>query len=225
MREPGLPGGVEVALVDPGDTPRVLEVHALLVSSFPPGMVEDRASFLRSVSRTAEPGAIPTVVTASNRGAVVGAVVGAYMPRVGSAMVFYAAVAGWARGRGIYGAMRARLVEALSADARRAGAPGVDYVVSEVEPDGPLHRRYVSEWRAYTAPCDYWQPEAQGLAARPMSLVLQPMLAGGPPTEREIAALVGEIYRVVYRMPDPGEDPGYRRVILSLTGERRSQPY
>ena len=211
-----------MALVEPGETARVLEVHSLLVSSLPPGMVEDRASFLQSVSRAAEPGAIPTVVTASNRGAVIGAVVGAYMPRVRSAMVLYAAVAEWARGRGIYGAMRARLVEALIAEARGAGAPGVDYIVSEVEQDGPLHRRYVSEWRAYTAPCDYWQPETQGLSARPMKLVLQPMLANRPPTMLEIAALVREIYRAIYRLPNPEENLSYRRVILSLNsgGER-----
>ena len=216
MRKPSLPSGVDVALVDPGETPRVLEVHSLLLSSFPPGLVEDRASFLRSVLRTAEPGVVPTVVEASKAGAVVGAVVGAYMPRVNSAMVLYAAVVRWARGRGLYGAMRARLVEALAAEARGAGAPGVDYIMSEVEQDGPLHRRYASEWRAYTAPCDYWQPETQGLSARPLKLVLQPVLAGSPPTVREIAVLVREIYRAVYRLSNPEEDLSYRRVIQSL---------
>ena len=156
------------------------------------------------------------MVEASEAGAVVGAVVGAYMPRVNSAMVLYAAVVRWARGRGLYGAMRTRLVEALAAEARGAGAPGVDYIMSEVEQDGPLHRRYASEWRAYTAPCDYWQPETQGLSARPMKLVLQPMLARNPPTAREIAVLVREIYRAVYRLSNPEEDLSYRRVIQSL---------
>ena len=112
--------------------------------------------------------------------------------------------------------MRARLVEAIAADARDAGKPGVDYIVSEVEEDSPLHRQYVSEWRAYTAPCDYWQPETQGLSARPLKLVLQPILADGPPTARETAVLVREIYRSVYRLEDPEEEPSYRRVILSL---------
>jgi hypothetical protein len=74
----------------------------------------------------------------------------------------------------------------------------------------------VSEWRAYTAPCDYWQPETQGLSARPLKLVLQPILADGPPTARETAVLVREIYRSVYRLEDPEEEPSYRRVILSL---------
>ena len=216
MREPRLRGDVDVALVDPCDTERVLEVHSLLVSSFPPGHVEDRPSFLRSVSRTADPGAVPTVVCALYSGALVGAVVGAYLPRVNVGMVLYSAVERRARNRGLYGAMRARLVEAIAADARDAGKPGVDYIVSEVEEDSPLHRQYVSEWRAYTAPCDYWQPETQGLSARPLKLVLQPILADGPPTARETAVLVREIYRSVYRLEDPEEEPSYRRVILSL---------
>jgi hypothetical protein len=211
-----LPGGVDVALVDPDDTGRVLEVHSLLLSSFPTGQVEDRSSFLRSVSRTADPGAVPTVVAAFDGGAVDGAVVGAYLPRVNAGMVLYSAVERRARNRGLYGAMRARLVEAIAADARDAGKPGVDYIVSEVEEDSPLHRQYVSEWRAYTAPCDYWQPETQGLSARPLKLVLQPILADGPPTARETAVLVREIYRSVYRLEDPEEEPSYRRVILSL---------
>ena len=205
-----------MAVVDPGDEGFVLEVHSLLLSSFPPGMVEDWESFLRSVSRVAGPGAIPTVAAARQCGAVVGAVVGAYLPRVNVGMVLYSAVERRARGRGLYGAMRARLAEALTADARDAGKPGVDYIVSEVEQDSPLYRLYVSEWRAYTAPCDYWQPETQGLSARPLKLVLQPVLAEGPPTTCDIAVLVREIYRAVYRLPDPEEAPSYRRVILSL---------
>ena len=181
MRECGLPEGVRLALVDPGDTKRVLEVHSLLASEFPPGMVEDRESFLRTVSRTADPGAVPAVVGSLHCGAVVGAVVGAYLPRVNVGMVLYSAVEKRARDRGLYGAMRARIVEALATEAQDAGKPGVDYIVSEVERDSLLHRLYVSEWRAYTAPCDYWQPETQGLSARPLNLVLQTDASWRPP--------------------------------------------
>ncbi len=219
MRKSCLTGGVDLALVDPGETWRVLDVHSLLLSSFPPGQVEDWSSFLRSVSRTADPGAVPTVVAALYGEAVVGAVVGAYLPRVNAGMVLYSVVEQWARGRGLYDSMRTRLVEALAADARDAGKPGLDYIVSEVEQDSPLHRRYASRWRAYTAPCDYWQPETQGLSARPLKLVLQPILADGPPTARETAVLVRETYRSVYRLQDPEEDLSYRRVILSLAVE------
>ncbi len=216
MPDSGPPGGVRVSVVDPCDTARVLEVHSLLVSSLPAGLVEDRESFLRSVSRSAEPEALPTVAAALQRGAVIGAVVGAYLPRVNVGMVLYSAVEPRARNRGLYGAMRARLLEAIAADARGLGKPGVDRIASEVEDGSPLHRLYVSEWRAFTAPCDYWQPETQGLSARPLKLVLQPVLAEGPPSNRDIAVLVKEIYRTVYRLPDPGGDPTYRRVILSL---------
>ena len=208
-------------MVDPADVGRVIEVHSLLLSSFPPGMVEDRESFLQSVSRTAEPGAVPTVVGALYGGTVVGAVVGAYLPRVNVGMVLYSAVERRARGGGLYGEMRARLTESLTADAREAGRAGVRYIVSEVEQDSLLYKRYVSEWRSYTAPCDYWQPETQGLSARPLELVLQPVLAEEPPAIRETAVLVREIYRTVYRLPDPEEDLSFRRVILSLrTGQR-----
>lgn len=207
---------MDVAAVDSGDTARVLELHSLLLSSFPAGMVEDRESFLQSVSRTANPGAIPTVVAALQHGTVIGAVVGAYLPRVNVGMVLYSAVERRARGKGLYSAMRARFAEALAADARDAGKPNVGYIVSELERDSPLYRLYVSEWRAYAAPCDYWQPEAQGLTARPLKLVLQPVIAEGPPPVHEIAILVKEIYRAVYRLDDPERDHSYRRVILSL---------
>ena len=209
-------GGVDLALVDPDETGRVLEVHSLLLSSFPPGRVEDRSSFLHSVSRTADPGTLPTVVAALYGEALVGAVVGAYLPRVNTGMVLYSAVERRARNRGLYDSMRARLVEALAAEAHCTGEPGVNYIVSEVEEGSTVHRRYVSEWRAYAAPCDYWQPETQGLSARPLKLVLQPILADGPPTGLETAVLVREIYRSVYRLQDPEEDLSYRRVILSL---------
>lgn len=188
----------------------------MLVSSLPAGLVEDRESFLQSVSRSGDPGAIPTLVVALQRGAVVGAAVGAYLSRVNVGMVLYSAVEPRARNRGLYGAMRARLLEAIAADAQDLGKPGIDRIASEVEDDSPLHRLYVSEWRAFTAPCDYWQPETQGLSARPLKLVLQPVLAEGPPSSRDIAVLVKEIYRTVYRLADPEEDPSYRRVILSL---------
>ena len=221
MGESGLPRGVEVVLVDTGDTARILEAHSLLLSSFPQGMVEDRQSFLQSVSRTAEPGAVPTVVGALHSGEIVGAAVGAYLPRVNVGMVLYSAVDPRNRNRGLYRAMRARLVKAISAGARDAGKTGMDYVLSEVEEDSRLHRQYVSEWRAYTAPCDYWQPETQGLSARPLKLVLQPVIAEGPPAASEVLVLVREIYRSIYRLGRPEEDPSYRRVILSLrTGQR-----
>ena len=205
-----------MSVVVPCDTARVMEVHSLLVSSLPAGLVEDRESFLKSVSRTAESEALPTVVAALQCGTVIGAVVGAYMPRVNVGMVLYSAVEPRARNRGLYGAMRARILEAIAADARDLGKPGIDRIASEVEDDSPLHRLYVSEWRAFTAPCDYWQPETQGLSARPLKLVLEPVLAEGPPSNRDIAVLVREIYRAVYRLSDPEEDPSYRRVILSL---------
>ena len=216
MPDSGLPGGVPVSVVDPCDTARVLEVHSLLVSSLPAGLVEDRESFLQSVSRAAESGALPTVAVALQCGAVIGAVVGAYLSRVNVGMVLYSAVEPRARNRGLYGAMRARLLEAIAADARDLGKPGIDRIVSEVEDDSPLHRLYASEWRAFTAPCDYWQPETQGLSARALKLVLQPVLAERHPSSRDIAVLVREIYRTVYRLSDPEEDPSYRRVILSL---------
>jgi len=216
MPDSGLPGGVRVSVVDPCDIARVLEVHSLLVSSLPAGLVENRESFLQSVSRAAESGALPTVSAVLQCGAIVGAVVGAYLPRVNVGMVLYSAVEPRARNRGLYGAMRASLLGAIAADARVLGKPGIDRIVSEVEDDSPLHRLYVSEWRAFTAPCDYWQPETQGLSARPLKLVLQPVLAEGPPSSRDIVVLVREIYRAVYRLSDPEEDPSYRRVILSL---------
>ncbi len=218
MGESGPPGGMDVAVVDSGDTARVLEVHSLLLSSFPAGMVEDRESFLQSVSRTADPGAIPTVVAGLHCGEAVGAAVGTYLPRVNVGMVLYSAVERRFRGRGLYSEMRARLVETLCGDALDLGRPGVDYIVSELQQDSPLYSLYVSEWRAYTAPCDYWQPETQGLTARPLKLVLQPFIAEGPPSVREIAVLVKEMYRAVYRLGDPGEDPSFQRVILSLEG-------
>ncbi len=207
---------MDVAPVPADDEARVVEVHDLLTRSFPAGQVEDRASFLDTVSPTAEPGAVPVVIAASNAGRVFGAAVGAYMPRVNAAMALYAAVQQEARGRGLYGAMRIRLVELLDAEAREAGHDGLDYVMSEVERGGRLYLGYVEARGAYPAPCEYWQPEAQGLSARPLELMLQPARKAGPETRDELAGLVSEIYTSIYRLADPGEDPSYRRVIQSI---------
>ena len=202
--------------MNPGDTPGVLQVHDLLLASFPAGQVEDRVSFLDTVSPDAEPGAAPLVVAAYKEGRLVGAVAGAYLPRVNAAMVLYAAVRAQARRRGLYHAMRTRLIESLGAKARAAGRRDVDYIVSEVDPTGPIYLRYLAPRRAYAAPCEYWQPNAQGLSARRLTLALQPVHKKTPAAGREIGDLVHEIYRSVYRIPNPGEDPICRRVIQSL---------
>ena len=143
-------------------------------------------------------------------------------------MILYSAVSGPARGHGVYTSMRRRLVDALSRHAgtfeegrngRREGPATLNYMVSEVERGTRLHRAYGKRWGAFEVRCDYVQPPVQGLEARELTLMFQPLGRNGPPDREEVVSVVREIYGRVYRMPAEDYGPYLSRVVVSIDSE------
>ena len=207
------------------DRLQIEAVHAFLTDQMGRGLVEDLGSFVKSLSPDTDPAVVPAAVTARQGDAIVGAIVGAYLPEVNVGMVLYSAVSGPARGHGVYTSMRRRLVDALSRRAgtfaegrngRREGPATLSYMVSEVERGTRLHRAYGERWGAFEVRCDYVQPPVQGLEARELTLMFQPLGRNGPPDRKEVVSVVREIYGRVYRMPAEDYGPYLSRVVESV---------
>lgn len=218
-------GEVEYLVVGETDGPRILEVYSLLEQELGVEGLEDIESFLGTVSASTDPGVVPSVMAAEHADRLVGAVVGAYLKDLNIGMVLYSAVRKSVRGRGIYSTLRASLVEDLNAlalqhhrlrDRRDERRPSIDYLVSELDGDSWLREEYLGRWGAFVADCDYMQPRAQGLEARPMDLVLQPIGVHSQPSRAELVAIVREIYERVYRLADPDRNAEFRGVVQSL---------
>ena len=216
---------VRIQEVARDDVARVLEAYALLRDVLGPGVVEDRDSFLRSVSPETDEAVVPRLVCAIHESRVRGVALGAYLRNLNMGMILYGAVAEGVRRRGTYMMLRSELVSALNRVAR-AGRPNglesgttdseVEYVISEVDQDSRLFRKYVGEWGGFVAPCDYEQPATQGLLPRRLKLVLQPIARRTPPSGDELVSIVREIYRRIYRLPDVGPDTQFRRIVESI---------
>ena len=218
-------GEVEYLVVGETDEPRILEVYDLLQQELGDGGLEDIESFLGTVSPSTDLYAVPVVIGARQAEELVGAVVGTYLKNLNIGMVLYSAVRKSLRRRGIYSTLRASLVEDINAlalqyhrprDGQDEGRPGIDYLVSELDSDSWLREEYVRRWGAFVADCDYLQPQAQGLEAKPMDLLLQPIGVHSQPSRTELVAIIREIYQRVYRLADPDRNAEFLRVVQSL---------
>ena len=202
---------------------RVLEGYSLLQEEMGVDRVEDIASFWGTVSPSTDSALVPKLVAFTHRGRMQGIVVGAYLKDLNMGMVHYSGVRTAWRGRGLYATLKGHLIALLNREAGRGGgldmperSPGIGYLISELDEDGPLYRRYLERWGAFVLACSYEQPDAQGLRATPMKLVLQPTGRRTPPTRGEAVSIVREIYEHVYRLSDIAENPRFRRVVDSL---------
>ena len=209
------PADIAIEEVHHAQTRRVAEVHALLQEALGLGCVEDKSSFGATVSLATDNAVVPKIVCCSYRGQVIGVVVGAYLRNVRAGMVMYSGVTESFRGRGIYTDLRARLTALLSQQACLHSAE-MRYVVSELDESNRLFGAYVGRWGAFVAPCEYEQPAAQGLVRKKLKLVLQPYANPDPPSIREIAGLVREIYERVYRLTDVPQRADFVRMVESL---------
>ncbi len=195
---------------------RVEEVHALLRRTMGAGGVEDVESFRKAVSPAADPLVVPAMVCGLVDGAVVGAAVGAYLVEPGLGFVSYGSVDEAWRRRGVYTALRGRLIERLRGHGTGRGRGDPAYVVSEMERGSFLFRRHVERGGAYAAPGLYEQPAGHGLGNRRMELVAQPIGAAGPPGREETLGIVRHVYRRIYRIGDVESHAVFIRVARSL---------
>jgi hypothetical protein len=175
--------------------------------------VEDLRSFSGTVSPATDPAVAPKLVAAILGQDMVGFTVGSYLRNLNMGLIAYSGVEEARRRTGIYTAMRNRLIELFNME---AGGNRISYVISELDEQSRLYERYLGEWRAFVLPCAYQQPNAQGLVARNLKLVLQPIARRDPPGEDEILGIVREVYERVYRIPDVESHATFRRIAASL---------
>ena len=236
---PGTDTGVGFAVeeVSGDDGPRVLEGYTLLKEALGSAAVEDLGSFWGTVSPDTDAAVVSKLVCASRRGRMIGFSAGAYLRNLNVGFIAYSAVREDYRRKGVYASMRGLLVSLFNWEASHAAlflaadgsssmhpptsmslgdGPAVSYVISELDKDNPLYRRYIGEWKAFEAPCAYEQPAAQGLDGKQLKLVLQPMAKRSPPGEDETIAIVREVYLRIYRIRDVDENDAYRRVADSV---------
>ena len=187
-------------------------VHDLFVETLGRHAVEDLDSFHFTVSPLTDQQVAPKLVTAQVNDQSVGAILGVYLRRVNGIMILYAGVKAAYRRQGLYTEMRNALLSELAPES----PSGPEFLLSEVEDGSRLHEKYVSEWGAFIAPMDYVQPSVQGLSRRRLSLAVVPL---GATREEIIGALpdiVCEVYRSVYRISQPDDDPDFRRMVESI---------
>ena len=198
-----------------GDLSLLEESHALLQRNMGAAGVEDIDSYRKSLSAEADPLVVPAMICGLVKGRVIGTAVGAYLVEPNLGFVAYGAVEEAWRGRGVYTVLRERLVEGIRRCSVEHGRSGPSYVVSEMDADSFLLRRYV-ERGAYVAEGGYEQPAEQGLPNRPMKLVLQPVEAVGPPGPDEARDIVRQVYARLYRIRDVESHPVFIRVAQSI---------
>ena len=218
------PASTGILEVTERDEPRVVEAYALLQEVLGPGSVEDIDSFWGTVSPATDDEVVPRLVCAIYRRRIQGVVLGAYLVNLNMGIVLYSGVRQAFQGNGAYSMLRSRLISLLNREASRNhdGGSGykreqvvMEYLISELEGGSPLFQRYTGRWGAFVAPIEYEQPAAQGLTARKLKLVLQPMARQAPPSGDEIVTIVREIYERVYRIPKPWENANFRSVVES----------
>ena len=207
------PSGLVVREISASDTVSVLEGYSILREAMGTDAVEDEQSFRGTVSPATDPAVAPKLVAATLGRDMAGFIVGSYLRNLNIGLIAYSAVREAQRRLGIYTAMRRRLIELFNLE---ADGGQVSYVMSELEEHSRLYGRYLGEWRAFVLPCAYWQPDAQGLKAKDLKLVLQPIARGGPPGDDEILDIVREVYKRVYRIVDVENHPTFRRIAASL---------
>ena len=220
----------------------ILKGYALLQEAIGVESVEDLRSFRKTVSSATDDAAIPKMVCATSAEDTIGCIVGTYLSNLNMGFIAYSAVDERWRGRGVYTDMRHRILELFNqesegvrSETRLDGSPeppasrlraretngqghgeGVLYVISELDEESPLYGVYLNRWGAVVAPCAYEQPEAQGLQARDLKLVLQPVARRTAPGRDETLAIVREMYERIYRIRNVAANASFHRIAISL---------
>lgn len=201
----------------------VLAAYTLLRRRIGRDLVEDWESFIVSATVAGADWA-PRLGLAEVGGRLAAAQLGGLLPAVGILSLPYTAVAEAFEGRGVYRTLKAAMLAALQEDARARGLPPPAGNVSEERPGSAQYRRKVEGGIAVVLPLDYIAPAAQGLSETRLALTYEPLTDAPPPSSPEaLRAIVGAVYRGLYRIAEPEKDPAYRRTVASLRGARFGQ--
>ena len=163
------------------------------------------------------------LLVAEQGGEVVGLASGTYLGNVNLGVIGYLAMTPAVRSRGIGSRLRARLRRRFERDAARASAGPLAGVVGEVSVDNPWLRTLNSRDEVLLLDFEYYQPGlSDGDDPSPFVFYYESM---GRPRARfataEVRRLLYTIWRRVYRVSRPLDDPAFRAMMRSL-GTRRT---
>lgn len=143
---------------------------------------------------------------------------GVYLQGVNSGFVTYLAVKPEHRARNLGRQMRAELLDALRADARRGGWQELDFVIGEVRHGSPWLARLLRERSAVAFPLHYYHPGIlPGHDTGDWVLYRQPIgdFTDPLPAER-VKQLLYAIWRRAYRVRYPLEHEGFKVMLAEL---------
>jgi GNAT superfamily N-acetyltransferase len=145
-----------------------------------------------------------------------------YLALVNMGFIDYLAVDSGAKGQGVGTALRAQLVEVLREDARRSRFSDLVAVLGETREESPWLRR-LQRQGAFALDIDYLQPPLEDHKSPvPLVLYVQPVEKpfDGLGAE-EVRQVLYTIYRRLYRIPYPLQDPNFRYMLKQINGRER----
>ncbi|MGH7561966.1 MAG: GNAT family N-acetyltransferase [Gemmatimonadales bacterium] len=162
------------------------------------------------------------MIVAERDGRLVGVATVSYIGELNIGVVGYLAVRPGERAGGLGLKLRARLMRLAHHDALRRWRRPLRALVGEVRADNPWLRHLVQYHDALALDFPYWQPCLDG-RARPVRLVLyfQPISRDRQSLGAdEVRRLVYTIWRRLYRVARPMNDPAFRRMLKAIEGRR-----
>jgi GNAT superfamily N-acetyltransferase len=145
-----------------------------------------------------------------------------YLALVNMGFIDYLAVDSGATGKGVGSRLRDRLVEELRTDARRVSAQDLLAVLGETREESPWLRRLARKG-AFALDIDYLQPPLED-HKNPVPLVLYVQPVAKPFDSLhtdEVRQVLYTLYRRLYRIPYPLQDPNFRYMLKQLKGRDR----
>jgi GNAT superfamily N-acetyltransferase len=145
-----------------------------------------------------------------------------YLALVNMGFIDYLAVDSGAKGQGVGTVLREKLVEVLREDARKHELEDLTAVLGETREESPWLRRLQSQG-AFALDIDYLQPPLED-HKNPVPLVLYVQPVAQPfdsLTTDEVRQVLYTLYRRLYRIPYPLQDPNFRYMLKQLNRRQR----
>jgi GNAT superfamily N-acetyltransferase len=145
-----------------------------------------------------------------------------YLALMNMGFIDYLAVDSGAKGQGVGSLLRGRLVEGLRADAKIACGQDLAAVLGETREESPWLRRLMRKG-AFALDIDYLQPPLEDHKSPvPLVLYVEPIAR---PFESissdELRQVLYTLYRRLYRIPYPLQDPNFRYMLKQLKGRQK----
>lgn len=206
--------------------PALRPAHRLLASRLPPDEVVPISDWRLSLAERSEDLWTDQrwhLLVAVQRGRVVGMASGSYLGSLNIGMVGYLAIHPSVQGRGVGPRLRSRLRSRFEGDAQTTRGSPLAAILGEVDPANPWLRYLVHRTGAIALDLPYLQPALHG-ADDPSPLVLYYQSLSGPRSSlpvAEVRRILYAIWRRLYRIARPLQQPEFRAMLRSLRGRRR----